>query len=489
MSLNYTPVQPGKHARVWLALNGVGPDKEMVLEGYIVPDQVTMNQTVDVVTKKIPSATRRGQFEVAYKVTQRSDPEISTSLINRMPADMRSMFLKLVQSGCKFDMVWAYGVCTEPDRYNEFDKLEVFEGVSASNYSHDQVGAFDDSTLADDVLENVELTIDHYYDYAKPDFRTAVTPSNDLYDLLIGDVPGCGSSDGCTETLRSDGARRLFVAEGVSGTPADITLHFSIDGGVTWSQETLTGVDQGGAALGYVSGNIVVFEGLTAGGDLAYRYAPVNDFDTGADPTWTVVGTAASWTDMVSVVAEGATYVAVGTDIYEITASNLDNGGSLVTSSGPATPVAGDAMGGRVVFVSTSAGAIIDDGVYTGAVTSVPAGTNGIHIKSENEWLFFAGTGVYLTKNGGESEAQVSTLAAAGYEAKFATQAVGYVNTASGVYATADGGNTWYAAKTGTDGSGGFRVEASDNGNFVMLFDGTNVIIGEDRLRRVYGSF
>lgn len=493
MAINYTPVQKGKHVRVWFALNGLNPLEDPRLDGYMIPDQVSFNQTTEVVKKKVPSPTQRGKFETIYTVTQSSDAEITTSLIQRMSANTRSVFVKLATGGCKFDMIWAYGVCTDPNNFNDFDKLEVFEGVSSSNYQHDTTGAFDETTLTDDVLETLELVVDDYYEVASVSGREALSLPSTIHDITFVDEAGCGDDEGCVGAVRSDGTTRMIAL----ATPLAefVTLSITEDAGKTWeSVATDIPIEDTVESVGVMTGKVIVTGGGVTNADACYYYADVEDlFAAPASLAMQEVNDPARSGYRAMYIGESYAYFANDANILHLSASAIGSyaneiGGvsdmpdSLTTINGYRDFVVVGTQEENVVVVENQVGTLSDTGLPKADVVSV--------INEQEFIVVCTGEGAAYTKNGGVkyyATPQLQDISAL----SFANGAVALGRSANLASYTASAARSMVTRADLVAPLVGGTILAGDNGNFFAYIGaaGDTVQVAEDELRETYGSF
>lgn len=496
MAVNYTPVQKGKHVRVWLALNGLSPSNTPVLEGYMIPEAVSFNQNVDIVRKKYPSATQRGVFETAYTIVQRSDAEITTGLANRLPADMRSLFVKLALSGCKFDMIYSYGVCSEPNIYNDFDKLEIFEGVSVTGYQHDQAGAFDETTLTDDVLENLELTSDFYYEYARPEQRVSLTDTDTYSAVRISDSASCGGAGDCADEDRSDGCQKIFA---ISEDLTNVFLNYSADGGKTWKKIN-TGIaltDYNASDVANAGGQVIISGSGADNARATYYYAPLADIVSAVNgSTVAFTGVSDAGQHPGGKIYVGSGYVFFAGDAGQLLSLPLSQIGVApdavpgIYAAGNFTDIAGISDSHVVACADAGQVTVISDG--TAADTTVVTGAvdlAGVHPLDESNTVVLSVAGnIYSSNDSGLSWVTGINLGTVGYALTFAGGAIGYAVVDTYLYASADGGASWYRMSNIAHTAGQSTISACDNGNMVAYNGSAEVMIGEDALRRQYGA-
>lgn len=488
------PVQKGKHVRVWFAVNGLRPDTCPTLEGCIIPTgSVSFTQNVTTEAKKCPSIYRRGEFDTVYEVVQREDPTITTSLSNRLNVDSRSLLLKLTKSGCKVDIIYAYGVCEDPNMYNDFTKLEIFQDVTFSNYDHDAVGAFDETTLTDDVLENVEINATQYYLFARPEIREAVDwGAAEIRALLLADRPNCGESGDCHDSTRSDGCQRLFAVE-VETT--EVTLQYTINGGKTW---TSGGIIPGISSTGEISlaasaDMLFVFNE----NDASYSYTLIDDVVDGS-PAWVTVaideGVSEAWSDGTVVYMGG-----VSGQIYSLPVTQAGLAPTLVDGTFNASkPISVSGTNKNFVVFGHQSGdlTVVEYGVAL--PTNAPTANNvtATEVIAHDRFLItldVGSTGVmYYTNNGGKTFTEIFTFVNTVTGLSMANYAIGYAVAGGHLWMTADGGCTWTRLSDNTTviagTSGPSDIETCDDGNYVIYHGNSVINLAEDKLRSIYGA-
>lgn len=219
-------VRKGSTVRVWIAPQGVGPNKSPALEGLISPGPV--EQEIQRFSRKfkVPSKTQRS-FETIGKTDYTVVGSVKTSLANRFPADLRSVFLKLAQSQCEFDMMWVFGDCNDaPGDYMQHQKVCIFENVLAETYEHDAVGGFSPSIALEDALERLFLNAERIIDREPFLYRRMAhtSISTDILDVAIVELEECK----CPAIV-------MLAKTYVNGS-YELYLHYSVDWGITWSQ-------------------------------------------------------------------------------------------------------------------------------------------------------------------------------------------------------------------------------------------------------------
>lgn len=224
--MSYTAAIPGVHTRFWLWPNGLSVSNPFIMES-IVPGSITDFDVFDVV--------------------------------NRLPADTRSLLLDTAISNKAASICLAYGDDCYPTDIFGSSKLEVLDCVYPLEYSHDSTGTIDHSQSSEDVLERATFEIGEYYQWVKPNLvmmSYEVNPGERILDIAVQTIhPGCyGCEDVCWV---------IAVLTLVPGPPQDVLrVDFTTDMGLTW---------QGGGLVNASSGNIAI------NGDILFITVPDND--------------------------------------------------------------------------------------------------------------------------------------------------------------------------------------------------------------------
>jgi len=305
---------------------------------------VSVNQDAQVVKRKCPSSVNRNLFEIVDTFTVRKDAEIKTSLTARLPSDMRSLMLQLTNAGCPFDMVWASGVCSDPSDLNQFDRLEVFEGVFVASYEHDAVGTFDDTEIGDEVFESVQLSVVKYFDFATPDVVNTITLSGGAFTDIVYCPATCAVTTECT-IQNQNGCSFPFATAIFPGDPDNqLNLYYSTDGGV---QLSFTGVDASDftdASVSCFAGNVIIGHNGTASD---YYFARQADILSGS-ATFYAVG---SGSGLKVGATDGGTQYLLGNGVYYVTSQSIAMGAQLVINSAGTAMNAMSRSGGTYIAV------------------------------------------------------------------------------------------------------------------------------------------
>ena len=507
MNMN-NPVLRGKQVRLWIAAKGLAPDCPFSLEACIIPDSVSWTQDVTRIIKKCPSRTSR-TFETVATIDQYGDPEITTSIINRLPATARSLFLKLAKRRCPFDMIWAYGECSDPNNFHEGDKWEIFTNVVITDYDHDAVGGFDEQTLGDDVFENASLLIGDYYDLTRLEFYTRITEGNTPAGRFVS-LASCHDCEGefkqstdCTEYIHIESIPLEEWHVHYSNTSGEST---SVISDVTGTVGGLVYQDVDFLTVGNY---ILVGSESQNVADPNYYYAKLDDLRNGV-ATWIAVNDLAIASfNRFATDGEVIFMVSPGSNIGVLNVSDI--------GQPPVYPIVDGVVPPFLVFrdlaVSTDgtfyAMAYNDNDIYeykNGVLSSwgpVPIG-GGVGLRSIDSidggsvYVGASDGNIYFTRNRGVTW-DITPVNISGniFEIEFATPEVGYalvfdtIDNEYLLYFTANAGVEWVRANdTGAAGSASplNSLSVCDSGNVIAYsFDG-GIVFGRDYLRIQYGD-
>lgn len=467
-----TPVIRGKHVFAFISPQGAGPMSCPLLDGCILTGGVDVTSDAQLVKQKCPSIVDRNKFDIVSTFTARKDIETRTSLSARLPADMRSLFLKLTKAGCSFDMVWASGVCSDPNDLNQFDRLEVFEGVFVGSYGHDAVGTFDDSEVGEDVLETVELTVTKYFDFARPEVVNTITLGGGSFTDVVYCPASCTDTDDCTIN-NVDGCSFPFATAIFSGSPSQLNVYYSYDGGQTL---TFTPVDTGD----FTDASVMCFAGYTVighngtGSDYYYaRQAAVLD----GSAVFVPVG---SGTGLKTGATDGNALYMLGNGVYKLSRSTIASGVTPVINTGGVAMNDMDHYGGRFVAVGDSGQIeLIRSGVATTILSPTASDIVSVNMIGMSTWWIGTDSGdLYWTDTGGDSWASVGNVGA-NPGIMFASKYIGYISSDDGIFLTVDGGCSWDSIYSGGTFCG---IDLCDNGNRFIACRGGALVVGTDDL-------
>lgn len=462
-------------SRVFLIENTAGPANPARYMGYWRAGAASANPGgVNLI--RVPSARRRGAFDVAGKYVDAPDnPGIA--ITSRYTTDLSDL-LRIVNKGCDVDLQVHIGQCGAPQDYQGgWEKIVVLEGARPTSYGTDDLGALDPSEN-NMINEDVPFEGENLYEIKKQVFTQMARAEilREVVDMTVCDSPSCGSCG-----IASDGCQTVFVlTKSGGGSPGLLaTVLGTSNGGATWEASTITGLAIGNApnAIRCVGNNVVVVSAAA----LALYYADSSDLLINTE-TWTAVTTgfnAAGGPRAIFSLSPAFTWI-VGAGGYIYFTSDPTSGVSVLDSGGTTSQQL-NAIHGidqlHLVAVGNSNAVIYTDngGTTWQSITgpSVGVNLNTVWMRSRTEWMVGTAAGrLYYTRDGGASwtekgfpqSGEASSSIAA---IQFATKSVGYMaqNRATPrgrILRTIDGGNSWYVAPEG--------------GNALPLVDAINAI-------------
>ncbi len=451
-----TDLQQSSFSRVWMQIFGPGPENVPSYEGLARAMGVTWDLG-DISPIHIPDPERYGTFEVVGQ-TRGDEGLPQTTFQFRYPADAASILERFVRLRCPADFQVHMGECQDPQDFNfGWQKIAVFHGADARNYSTDELGALSPDQTAL-VNEQVDISAQllfhiHRMQYEEQAEAEAV---NEVVDVAICDIVSCGAcgitSRGCDVVLYL-----TLTVGGSPGLPAE--LIFTQDGGLTFGETNITtlAANQDPNELTCVGTNVVV---ISEDSD-SLHFAPLADVLAGTE-TWTEVSTGFVATNgPLAIYSAGPRHTwIVGENgfIYfavDPTAGVVVQDAGIVTVQNLNDVHAYDinhvvAVGALNAVVSTDNG-----GDTWNLITGPNPGTalNTVWMKTEDEWwVGDAGGQLWYTLNGGATWTE-KTFAGSGTgvvrDIKFANDVVGYMShdtvaPLGRIFRTIDGGQSWY---------------------------------------------
>ena len=490
MTKAYTPALTG-FSRVWLIEGRARGDHAPSYQTSARMGGVTWAQGA-VTPVKEPSSKQFDQFVEVAKVKGASERP-STSIVRHFPMDVVSEILRMVRKGCSIDLQVHWGDCTDPTVANKYKKVMVFEDVSFTNYSTDDLGAMTDGDRKE-VMETGEINAKDLYEIVPMAYaeRAGTLVTNEVVDVAICDSLSCGEctseSDGCQKILAV-----TLAAGGSPGTPPD--LLYTLDGGSNWYAhdiETISSANDptGVACMGLYAVVISNDEG-------SLNYALLSELDGSTDPEFTEVTTGfvagGGPNDLKSV---GNYLFIVGDGGYVYGTSDPTTGVSVL-DAGIATADdlrAVDALNDTFAVAVGDNSAIIktEDGSTWSAVdgpTGIAINYNAVAVKSTTEWWIGTSTGhLYYTVDGGETWTEKGfTGSGSGvvYDIVFASDSVAFLShsttTPRGrILRSNDGGYSWFVLP---EGVGSLPLSDRINALAACSFDVNHIVgvgLGDD---------
>src|SRR5512139_21816 len=478
-----TPLQSG-FSRVFLIDGGARPDHEPEFMSCMragSPDQ----SFGDITNIECPDPASYDQFVVMAEV-RGAKSRATVDLVGRYSRDVVSRVLEIARRNCRVDAQVHLGACSDPSKFNTFQKALIFEDAFVSNWSAGDLGALgsDEAAVVDetapisaaDMYEIVPLTLTE---------RAQSVVTNEVLDVVICDSQACGECD-----VESTGCSHIYAitkaAGGSAGTAADI-VH-TVDGGTTWYADDIDslGAAEDPSAVGCLGDYVVVVS--NASGSLHYALKTEVD-DVDLDETWIEVAT--------GFVAGGEPNDCWGVGRYLYI---VGDGGYVYKSSDPTAGVevldAGAATTNTLwcvhaysedlIVAGGTSGVVIysTDGASFQACAAFPVGiavdVTAIWAKNEKVWLAGCSNGqIYYTLDYGENWTLIADWGDRVDDIAFATDSVGYAaystSTPRGnIRRTYDGGYSWNILPEGVG-----TIPANDRVNAVAAcpFD-PNFVVG-----------
>lgn len=314
--------------------------------------------------------------------------------------------------GCFHNFYEVVGACTRPDDPNGWSDYVKIYSWARGNSKGDQ----NNTTQEDDNASTTQfpVTLTAIYKVGKLLFgqKAGVEVEREVVDVVFGSTLDCGT---CGPA--DDGTRRIYAVTKSSGaaspgTPAEVI--YSVDGGLTWSQQNITGlggtVDPTGIAI---VGNVLVVLDTAGNG---YWTAALNPL-TGVPSNWQQVTSgfiaAKQPTDIYVVGPNEIWFSANGGYLYRST--DIAAGVSVVESGGTVTANLQRIHGQDDTIVATGdSGTILKSGnrgaTWATTTTSPTSATvRAILVLDDYRlWIGTSGGKVYYSINGGETWAEQS---------------------------------------------------------------------------------
>jgi len=413
----------------------------------------------------------------------------TSSLIGRYASDLASDLLEIAKRRCTADIQVHFGVCTDPRSFNTFTKAVLFENVSLTSWSVDELGALSsDENSA--INETVDLSIDEVIEVLPMAFvgRAADLLFNEAVDVVICDQQGCG--DECED--ESTGCEKIYVLvggiTGSPGTPPDIV--YSTDKGATWAIDEVTSLlaTEGANALACIGDYVVVVSNDSNSLEWKLR-ALIN---AGTAFNWTEVALGFVLTGEPNDIWSVGTYAFIVGDGGYIYGCTDPTAGVTVLDAGVATTedlLAVHALDDQFVVAVGENDAIVwaPDGVTFAAATATGGGGDlqCIWIKGEREWYIGDDNGdIYYSLDQGTTwtlTAAVPGGATIIHDIQFASNSVAYacgnLSDVGKIWRTYSSGNSWV---TMPDGVGILPVALDLNALAACEFDENFVVtVGE----------
>lgn len=458
MSAQRRNLQQSSQSRVFLIEDEAAPNHTPTYESLARMTGITQSFG-DISPVRIPDPKQYGRYIIADSI--QGQPDLPHTTLEFRTSRDKSRVLAIARKGCPVDVQLHIGSCQDPSDFNGgWEKIIVLEKARFTNYSTDDLGAFDGDQNKT-VMETVDVKAEDFYEILPMAFG-AVAESTivmSMIDVVIADSKTCGACG-----IASDGCQKVFalqIAVGASpGIAAEVV--YSPDGGATIGTSIVTSlpVNRDPNALEAVGPYLVAISNT----DNSINYAAIKDILAGT-AVWTRIATGlvtAGKPNAIVSVARDATWI-VGDGGYIYKATDITSG-VAVQSAGDLTVQnlrAISAYDDNSLLVGGAANVVIvtKDAGIVWSLVAAPSAKAGVNINavamlSELEWLLgYADGDLYYTMDGGTNWlrkalpgalTEINTM-------EFVTGAVGYIGGRSGTGATAarllrtiSGGNTWY---------------------------------------------
>lgn len=447
-----------KHVRAFFQPGGPGGNNRALYSGqdmsYIRVEGASQPQLGGVDPMFVHDPNRIGAYKNVATMISTPDLPSATVVLTEKRGGIPRQFTKL---GCTFNLYEMVGQCKDLSDFNAgwSDYVLIYPGAVVTGKDFGDRTTFED----DGVLEaSLDVTFAREIYAAGPLNMGISGPS--LTGKVARDVTYGGgvSCSNCGDD--NDGTQWLYAAgEGAAAAKPD--LHYSINGGGTWTTVNIAAaaVDEDIVAIAVAGSRLIMVSRLAAVGS-AFYISDINPI-TGVPSTPVKVNTgfvlAGMVNDMLVISPTEIYLVGDGGYIYKTTDPAS---GVTVLNAGVATTANLQRIDGNseILVASGATQSLLystSKGVAWSSSTTVPGAAatyQALSVNARNHWWIGTSLGeVWYTRNGGESWAQKLLNAdtnAAIDDIVFATPEVGYIAARTAtptarLYATVDGGYTW----------------------------------------------
>lgn len=359
---------------------------------------------------------------------------------------------------CPNSIYVTHGPCTDPSTFDYWSGyLEIWAAGLATDVDTKDRTSFEND---DAVMDSISYTFRRAYAVGSLTVgeQAAATITREIIDVAIAPNRQCGD---CGVT--NNGFKWMYAIHKENSGVAAAQAAYSVDGGVTWTLQTITGManTEIPSAIAVV-GNLLVILSPTgqAATQSSYYYTTINQVTGVPSSSWTEVNTgfvvAGEARDMFVLSPREVFFVGDGGYIYKST--DIPSGVSVVSAGGVVATDLLRVTGSKeqVVAVGASGKVLVSNnrGVTFSVTTADPSANSNqaVGIRNVNEfWVGDGSGGLYYTVDGGASwtAKSLSGVTLAGVQdILWATPDVGYIlATIAGplgrVFATANGGYTF----------------------------------------------
>jgi len=361
---------------------------------------------------------------------------------------------------CPFTAYEVAGTCQDlSDLYNGVtDYLLVYSmGLTASKNLGDRVSFDTDNAIGDEL----EVTFSDIYPVGPLGLgdNALTLIDREVLDVVYGTRQTCGNCG-----PENDGSKQIYAitrsSGGSPGLPAE--LIYTIDGGATWSQATITGIGatEDPNKIMIVGSRLVILSPTAASATQGGYYWADIDQDTGIPGTWTKVttGFVASAQPRDAFVLSAREVFFCGDAGYIYKSTDITSGVSVLNAGAATAQNLSRIRGSEDAIVAVGAAGTVVRSTNRGATfatTQTAPTTSGLQalamFDQKRIWVGSVNGYIWSTVDGGktwtrkgfsgEGTGQV-------FDILFVTEEIGYMlhgnaTPTARLFATLDGGATW----------------------------------------------
>lgn len=403
-----------KHRRAFTQRGGPSADNPLRYAGadetYITidDDENPVTGGRDPIRYHDPRRRAGGAYQLIGETT--SPPDFPTATVSMMHRHGGVPWVDY-DAGCYHNLYEVVGPCKRPDDFingwSDYVKIYSFGRANSKSDSGNTTQEDDNATMT-----ALEMTFSAIYKIGALIFGNVAAPEveREVVDVAFGSSIECGNCG-----PGDDGTKRIYAVTKSSGaaspgTPAEVI--YSVNGGLTWSQQNITGlggtVDPTGIEV--VGSYLVVLD--TAGN--GYWFADINSL-TGVPSNWQQVTTgfvaSKQPTDMWLAGPNEVYFSGNGGYIYR--ATDIPSGVEVVNAGSATTSNLQRIHGQDDVIVATGdSGAIVislNRGTTFATATLSPTSATIralLVLDAYRLWIGTSGGKIYYSINGGETWAE-----------------------------------------------------------------------------------
>lgn len=449
-----------RHKRNFLQIGGARPNNPPQYAGqdaqYMAIQGVTTPDSGDINPIWVPDPFRIGKYRLIGRSITPADLASASILLRERHG---SIPWALTPKDCAFNAYEVTGNCRDLSDFvggwNSY--VTVYSGALTTGRDRGDRTGWDSDDPIEDTLN---ITLADVYEIGALSFgeNAAAQIDREGVDVVYGSSVQCGD---CGPA--DDGTNRIYAVTkpsgaGSPGLPAEV--QYSLDGGSTWYEATITGIGANENPIGIdiVSDKLVVIS-HDAGVGGGYYYAALNSI--GAPGAFTKVTTgfvAGKYPNDIYVATPREVYFAAdGGYIYKST--DITSGVSPLSAGDATTQNLIRIHGSGETIVAVGAGMTVvktnNRGTTWGTTTTAPNATgNGTAVQVLDKNRFWVGTSsgrAFYTLDSGETWVEkgfAGSGAGTVYDIVFATDDVGYISHSTAtptarLFSTWDGGYDW----------------------------------------------